>query len=448
MCCKWDFRFRSNIKSKGSLNKFFIVPGSETMNDVYMSHAVYEIDFSNQLNLLDSASFIYTVSKALTQKKRLCWVSGGAVRDMWLGRTPVDIDLVTDASDEEIAELFPKAILVGQKFGVYKLPFFIKDRNIIIDLTVFREEDEYVDGRRPQSIKRAGPLADAQRRDFTVNALFYDLEKHQVLDYVGGISDLENKILRCVGDADRRLKEDHLRLLRLTRFKAQFGFTIPEADLKAASANVELIRSVSGERIYDEILKVIKSRSESLFWGQELTAKLWQALGAEFNSKNLVWLPALKNFAFSVEQQFVMNVVILWNHAPEAIDFLKARLKCSKDEAGFAKKAVDLKHELSKKPEALALALHLDKDRAREESLLLLQFYAACGECPSSLSDSVMAYFNEFPKPLMSGADLKNRCEPVQIAVLLQTVRKAQFEKKIRTSSEALIFLQDQNLIN
>lgn len=417
------------------------------MNDVYMSHSVYEIDFSRQLNLLDSASFIYTISKALAGKKRLCWVSGGAVRDMWLGRTPVDIDLVTDASDEEITELFPKAILVGQKFGVYKLPFFGKNGNIIIDLTVFREEDEYVDGRRPQTIKRSGPLEDAKRRDFTVNALFYDLEKHQILDYVGGVSDLEKKILRCVGDAERRFKEDHLRLLRLARFKAQFGFEIPQTDLLAAEQNIDLIRSVSGERIFDEVVKVVKSQSESLFWSQPLTAKLWKALGAEFNSKNLVMLPALKNFSFNVEQQFVLNVVILWNYAPEATDFLKARLKSSKEDSGFAKKAVDLKHELSKNPDALELALLIDKDRTREESLMLLKFFAGCGECPKTLSDSVLAYFTEFPKPLIGGVELKDKCEPAKIASLLQTVRKAQFQKKVRTSTDALTYLKDLNLI-
>ncbi|MES2801276.1 MAG: hypothetical protein V4654_02190 [Bdellovibrionota bacterium] len=413
-----------------------------------MSHSVYEIDFTNSLNLLESASFIYRVSQALLQKKRLCWVSGGAVRDMWLGRTPVDIDLVTDATDGEILELFPKAVLVGQKFGVYKLPFFINHRNIIIDLTVFRAEDEYVDGRRPQGIKRASPLEDAKRRDFTVNALFYDLEKHQVLDYVDGISDLENKILRCVGDADRRFKEDHLRLLRLARFKAQFGFEIPEADLSAAKNNIDLIRTVSGERIFDEIQKVIKSHAESLFWEQELTAELWRALGAEFDAKNLSAVRALKNAAMTVEQQLVMNVVVLWGYAPEAMQFLKARLKCSKEDAAFAKKAIDLKHELTKNPQALDLALLIDKERNSEQSLLLLQFYADCGECSNSLSTVVMAYLSEFSKPLLGGAELHGRCEPVKIAPLLQLVRKAQFEKKIRTSSEALIFLQDQNLID
>jgi len=413
-----------------------------------MSHSVYEIDFTNQLNLLDSASFIYRVSHLLAQKKRLCWVSGGAVRDMWLGRTPVDIDLVTDATDDEILALFPKAVLVGQKFGVYKLPFFINQRNIIIDLTIFREEDKYVDGRRPQEIKRATPLEDANRRDFTVNALFYDLEKHQVLDYVGGVPDLENKILRCVGDADRRFKEDHLRLLRLARFKAQFGFEIPEADLTAAKNNIDLIRTVSGERIFDEVLKIVKSHSENLFWGQELTAILWKTLGAEFNANNLLVLPVLKNTPMTVEQQLVMNVVILWSYAPEAAQFLKARLKCSKDDAVFAKKAIDLKHELAKIPLPLDLALLIDKERNSEHSLMLLRFYSSCGECSKILNDAVVAYFNEFPKPLLSGAELHGKCEPVKTAPFLQLVRRAQFEKKIRTSSEALIFLQDQNLID
>lgn len=412
-----------------------------------MTNQVYEIDFSNQLNLLDSAGFIYTISKALHEKQRLCWVSGGAVRDMWLGRTPVDIDLVTDASDEEITALFPKAILVGQKFGVYKLPFQTQDRNIIIDLTVFREEDEYIDGRRPQGIKRAGPREDANRRDFTVNALFYDLEKKQVHDYVGGLSDLKNKVLCCVGDADRRFKEDHLRLLRLVRFKAQFGFDIPAADQAAALQNIELIQTVSGERIFEEILKVIKSHSEDLFWAQELTAGLWKALGAEFHSKNLSQLSCLHKSSFTAQQKLVLNIVILWDYSLKSVEFLKVRLKCSKEDSIFAKKAVSLKRELAQNPEALDLALLIDNDRQLDESLILLQFYTAAGECEQSLSDQVVAYFKEFPKPLIGGVDLKDKCEPVKIPSLLQVVRKAQFQNKIKTSSEALILLKDMNLI-
>lgn len=414
---------------------------------VYMSHCVYEIDFTNQLNLLDSASFIYKIAHRLSEKKRACWVAGGAVRDFWLGRTPKDIDLVTDAEDEEILELFPKAVLVGQKFGVYKLPFHFEGRNIIIDLTVFRDEDDYVDGRRPQTIKRATPLEDAKRRDFTMNALFYDLENFEVIDYVGGVEDLQNKVLKCVGDANRRFNEDHLRLLRLARFKAQFGFSVPEADLASAVTLSDLIRTVSGERVYEEVLKIINSHNEVAFWSQELTRKLWFSLGAEINPDQLVKLPLLKQSAFSANQQLVMNVVALWKYAPEAAEFLKSRLKCSKEEALLAKKAIDYNLELKKSKSALDMALMVDSEREREMVLNVLEFFAASGDCLQTYLSDVKQYLQASPKPLLTGGDLVGKCEPAKTLTLLQLVRRAQFEKKIRTSDEALAYLKNQNLL-
>lgn len=414
---------------------------------VYMSHSVYEIDFTNQLNLLDSASFIYRVSHTLAEKGRACWMAGGAVRDLWLARTPKDIDLVTDALDEEILELFPKAVLVGQKFGVYKLPFHFEGRNIIIDLTVFRDEDDYIDGRRPQTIKRATPLEDAQRRDFTINALFYDLENHAVIDYVGGVEDLQGKVLKCVGDADRRLNEDHLRLLRLARFKAQLGFDVPKTDLDSALKLADLIRTVSGERIYEEILKIVISHSEVDFWSQELTQKLWFSLGAEINKDQFVKLPLLKASSFSINQQLVMNVALLWNYAPESVHFLKARLKCSSDEVLLAKKAVDYAVELKTGKAALDMALLVDSERERDLVLMLLEFFAVSGECLQTYISDIKQYLQLNPKPLLVGGDLVGRCVPAKTQELLRRVRRAQFEKKIRTSAEALIYLENQNLL-
>lgn len=413
-----------------------------------MSHSVYEIDFTQGLNLLDSASFIYKVAHQLSTKKRVCWVAGGAVRDLWLGRIPKDIDLVTDALDEEILELFPKAVLVGQKFGVYKLPFHFEGRNIIIDLTVFREEDNYVDGRRPQTIKRATPLEDAQRRDFTINALFYDLENHCVIDYVSGIDDLQNKILKCVGDADRRFNEDHLRLLRLARFTAQFNFQVPAGDLISALKLSDLVRTVSGERIYEEVLKIINSNNELEFWSQELTQKLWLSLGAEVNKDQLLKLPFVKQVGFSANQQLVMNVLILWQFAPESADFLKARLKCSKDEAQLAKKAIEYKLEVAKKKTALDWALQVDAERERELALKLLEFFANVGEITQPELQDLKQYLSLHLKHLLTGADLVGRCEPAKTQGLLMAVRRAQFEKKIRTRDEALTFLISQNLIS
>lgn len=415
---------------------------------VYMSHSVYEIDFTAALNLLEPVSFIYKVAQRLSEKKRACWVAGGAVRDLWLGRTPKDIDLVTDALDEEILELFPKAVLVGQKFGVYKLPFSHEGRNIIIDLTVFRDEDDYVDGRRPQTIKRATPLEDAKRRDFTINALFYDLENHEVIDYVGGVDDLQSKTLACVGDAERRLNEDHLRLLRLARFKAQLGFTVLDKDLTAALNLSDLIRTVSGERIYEEVLKVVQSHSESLFWSQELTQKLWRALGAELCTQHLPKLALVKHTGLGANLQLVLNVVLLWNFAPEAAEFLKARLKCAKEEVLFAKKTIEYRQLLTPQITALEWALRVDTEREREPALGILEFFSAIGDLEQPVLTDIKQYLSFHAKPLITGSDLVGRCEPAKTQGLLREVRRLQFEKKIRTRDEALTYLRSQSLIS
>lgn len=414
---------------------------------VYMSQSVYEIDFTDQLNLLDTASFIYKVSQSLAQKKRACWIAGGAVRDLWLARKPKDIDLVTDALDEEILELFPKAVLVGQKFGVYKLPFNFEDRNIIIDLTVFREEDEYVDGRRPQSIKRSTPLEDSKRRDFTINALFYDLENHEVVDYVGGVQDIQNKVLKCVGDADRRFNEDHLRLLRLARFKAQLGFEIPQHDLDAAMNLSHLIKTVSGERVYEEVFKVIQSQNEIEFWSQELTQKLWHSLGAEVYQAKINHIIYIQRSGLSAEEQLVANIMTLWNYAPEAVEFLKTRLKCSKDDAVFAKKLAEYAYVIRTNISALDVALEVDSERNRNSIIKALDYMALAGECPHLSMTDVKAFLYMYSTPLITGGDLVGKCEPSKTQALLQAVRRAQFEKKIRTSVEALIFLKNQKLI-
>lgn len=414
---------------------------------VYMSHSVYEIDFTDQLNLLDSASFIYKVAHRLSEKKRACWIAGGAVRDLWLGRTPQDIDLVTDALDDEILELFPKAVLVGQKFGVYKLPFAIDDRNIIIDLTVFREEDEYIDGRRPESIKRSTPLADARRRDFTINAIFYDLQNHEVIDFVGGVQDLQDKVLRCVGDADRRFREDHLRLLRFARFKAQLGFEVSPDDLEVALRLSDLVCSVSGERIYEEVVKVIKTHCEHDFWSQNLTQKLWRALGAKIDCLQIDKLKLVDQNHFLPHQKFILNVVLLWNYRGESVNFLKDRLKCSKDEILLAKKAIEYFLEIKKTTSVLEMALRLDGERDRGLALQVFNFFVQVGECSSEYVAGVKQILDMHPATLLSGGDLLGRCEPSQIQGLLRLIRRAQFEKKIKTSQEAFTFLKEQKLI-
>jgi len=189
-------------------------------------------------------------------------LTGGCVRDALLGQRAHDLDLATDARPEDIEKIFPKTLMVGKQFGVSIVLF----PNCQIEIATFREDGAYLDGRHPVGICYSDIHADARRRDFTVNALFFDLKTHQVLDYVGGIEDLNKKILRAVGDPWGRFKEDHLRLLRGIRFAAQLEFEIESQTWEAICELQGLIGTVSGERICEELLKFLKCAKYKDIW--------------------------------------------------------------------------------------------------------------------------------------------------------------------------------------
>ncbi len=212
-------------------------------------------------------------------------LAGGCVRDGLLGRMPNDFDIATSAKPEEITALFSKTIEVGKAFGT----IIVVEEEIEIEVTTFRTDGLYQDGRRPTAVEFSTPEEDAKRRDFTVNALFYDISKDQVLDFVGGAEDLKAEILRAVGDPAQRFREDHLRLLRAVRFVGQLGFELEPLTRKAVQESVAAVASVSRERIHQEMTKLIGSEnriqalrefvelgfSEVLFEGRKLQLDPW-----------------------------------------------------------------------------------------------------------------------------------------------------------------------------
>ena len=176
-------------------------------------------------------------------------LAGGCVRDLALGRVPKDWDVATDAGPAEVAALFEHTVPVGAQFGISVVMLDEGD----YEVARFRSDGPYRNGRHPASIEPADARADAALRDFTINGLFYDPERGELLDYVGGQQDLDAKIIRAIGDPAARFAEDHLRLLRAVRFAARLGFTIEPETWDALCAQVESIASVSAERIRDEL---------------------------------------------------------------------------------------------------------------------------------------------------------------------------------------------------
>jgi poly(A) polymerase len=179
---------------------------------------------------------------------------GGCVRDLLLGEQPKDYDVATDARPDQITALFPKAELVGAHFGVV----LVHNSGAHVEVATFRSDHSYADGRHPVAVEfQTDPRQDALRRDFAINALFFDPDRNEVLDFVGGQEDLRNHLVRAIGDPDTRFREDHLRLLRAVRFAARLNYQIEEATLAAIRRLHSLILKVSAERIRDELVRIL-----------------------------------------------------------------------------------------------------------------------------------------------------------------------------------------------
>lgn len=199
--------------------------------------------------------------------------AGGCVRDLLLERGAKDFDVATNATPEQVRDLFGKkrTLAVGQSFGVIIVLAPNRDAEQV-EVATFRTEGGYHDGRRPTQVVYSTPEEDAQRRDFTINGMFYDPIEGQVHDYVGGHADLQGRIVRAIGDPHERMTEDKLRMLRAVRFTATLGFDLDPATVDAVRQMAPELIVVSAERIAQELRKVLAHRSR--VQGYELLADL------------------------------------------------------------------------------------------------------------------------------------------------------------------------------
>jgi poly(A) polymerase len=188
--------------------------------------------------------------------------AGGCVRDELLGLRPADHDVATSATPDQVRALFRRTHSFGASFGVVEVlgPKNERGEWLKVQVATFRSDGTYSDGRRPDSVTFSSPEEDAARRDFTINGIFYDPIAHQVIDFVGGQADLQDKVLRAIGDPHQRFTEDKLRILRAVRMAARFELTIDPATLAAAKEMAPQIQAVSAERIAEELRKILTHR--------------------------------------------------------------------------------------------------------------------------------------------------------------------------------------------
>lgn len=202
----------------------------------------------------DGAAAARGVARALRQAGFEARFAGGCVRDALLGRRVKDIDIATSASPEQVERLFEgHTVPVGKAFGV----IVVRRNGFSFEVATFRQDAEYVDGRHPDRVTFSSAEEDAKRRDFTVNAMFADPETGDVSDFVGGLSDLDARVIRAVGEPAVRFREDRLRMLRAVRFSSVLGFRVENATLAAIAEHAAAICEVSAERIASEFTRIL-----------------------------------------------------------------------------------------------------------------------------------------------------------------------------------------------
>jgi poly(A) polymerase len=233
----------------------------------------------------DARQHAIHIIRTLRDRGFQAYLCGGCVRDLLLERQPADYDVTTDATPAEVMRIFPETYAVGAQFGVVLVPLPPSDspamaeqsrnplasasndarstspataKSNVVEVATFRSDVSYTDGRHPDAVRFSkDPREDVERRDFTVNGLLMDPISGEVLDFVGGRSDLEAHVVRAIGDPERRFAEDKLRMLRAVRFAARFGYKIDLPTFAAIQKLAPQIHQVSPERIREELSKML-----------------------------------------------------------------------------------------------------------------------------------------------------------------------------------------------
>lgn len=406
---------------------------------------------------------IDTVRKLRDAGHEALW-AGGCVRDLILGLNPSDYDIATNAVPQRVREVFGKkrTIPVGAAFGVIMV-VGPKDAGTI-EVATFRAEGEYSDGRRPDNVVFCTAEEDAHRRDFTINGMFYDPLTEQVHDYVGGQADLENRILRAIGDPHKRMEEDKLRMLRAVRFTARFDFALDQSTADAIRRMVDQITIVSWERIAEELRKMLAHprRHHAL----ELAAELGLPPRILPEIQPLTehpdrWRHRLAVLAHMQSRSFELALAILLAELREtetakrqhtAAYHVCRRMKLSNEETDHICWLIENQQALD---EPAQLPLHdlkpilihrhaahlLEWMRIRDE--VLGREPQAADWCETYLKKTPTEILN--PEPLLNGQDLMALgIEPgPNYSQILDALRKRQLDEKIDTKAQAIGFVKE-----
>ena len=429
-------------------------------------------------------------AKKLTDAGFTAYFAGGCVRDSLLGRPPKDYDVATDATPDQVRELFGKrrTLAIGAAFGVICV---LGDDTTVdgqIEVATFRNDGAYIDGRRPISIQFSSPREDAQRRDFTINGLFFDPLRDEVIDFVGGREDLRLGIVRAIGTASDRFTEDKLRLLRGVRFAAEFDFEIEPETFQAIRQLADQITTVSGERISAEIQRCLMGsqprrairlldQSQLLyvlipeikgFWEQSIipTSKMdifshserevgQQGPTYSVAIPELVDSTKLGGFAASLAATMLPAIGLDFDHATDkrsrrikrTIDGIASRWRLSneiRDAANFALTHFQTVIEAASRPwsEVQPVLIHSDYHAVMALARAIVHYFPAYQVLGVQFCEARLSWPMDQlnPPPLLNGDELRQAgyAPGPKFRNVLQLVRDEQLNGSIQTREQAL----------
>lgn len=397
------------------------------------------------------------VQKLRAEGYQALW-AGGCVRDLLLGIEASDYDVATSAQPKQIRDLFGQRLTlsVGAAFGV--IIVMSPDRHLQVEVATFRTDAHYSDGRHPDSVTFSTPEMDAQRRDFTINGLFYDPIEKTVIDYVGGQRDLQDRVLRAIGNPEARISEDKLRMLRAIRFAARFDLAIEATTFAAIVHHAAEVAVVSGERLAIELRKTLETSKPS--WAVQKWAEtgLLKVLLPEVAARwSDVGIAALDRLLRARKQFWQARLaVLLWDvrqedDTTELVECLKHRLKLSNEETDaiyFALRSQNTLEQASSLPWSQVQPLLISPWISVGVELLELR-----AEPGDSVIESNLTWLRTRlawpiqqldPLPLVTGQDLIARgLKPSpKFKQLLQDVRDQQLDGQLTSTSEAIRWIE------
>jgi len=399
--------------------------------------------------------FATDVVRTLRERGFVAYWAGGCVRDQLLGRTAKDYDVATSAKPDEVRTVFGRrrTLPIGAAFGVITV-VGPQDAGQI-EVATFRQDAAYSDGRHPDAVTFSTPEEDAQRRDFTINGMFYDPLAQQVIDFVGGRGDLEGNLIRAIGEPRERFTEDKLRMLRAVRFAAGLDFGLEPATLQAIQEMAAEIRVVSAERIAMEMRRMLvhagRARALRLLAEGRLLEHVLPELAA---LDGRTWQQALDVIGALAEPSFALSLAAVLHLAPDPVgvaSVLRQRWKLSNKESERTTWLVMHRDALQDARAAYWPRLQRVLIADGIEDLLALHSARAVAglaaredvDCCRELLLLPPEKLN--PPPLLTGNDLIEHGVPRGkiFADLLEKVRDAQLEGRITTKEEALAFVDE-----